>query len=118
MDYRHIEQLQKRAEYERAMSPQVGNSDGSAMQPPNQIKQPGLMDGLKGITERLDRLHQALGILEDRLSPLTGCPIPGAAGNQAQQQPEPAAIDEIARIILRLNSAVSTVESITNRVRI
>lgn len=88
------------------------------MQSRNQINQPGLMEGLNGITDRLDRLHQELSILEDRLSPLTGGSVPGTAGNQAQQQPEPAAIEEIARIILRLNSAVSTVESIANRVRI
>lgn len=131
--YYHEQQNQaQQAAYERAIGAQASNSQcigmldqdgrlesfgGPAMQPRNQINQLGLMDGLNGITDRLDRLHQELDILEDRLSPLTGGPVPTACGNQTQQ-PEPAAIEEIARIIMRLNSAVSTVESIANRVRI
>jgi hypothetical protein len=84
-----------------------------------QIKQPGLMEGLHGVQDLIDRLIAALNGLEDRLSPvLSGC-IPADCGGQStQQSPEPPAIDEIVRILLRLQNAVSSVENITHRVRV
>lgn len=127
-EWAYSQQKAKGAAYERAMREKMNVNHepiyGLGLQGAhpvgqigNQIKQPGLMDGLHGISDRLDQLHQELSILEDRLSPLTGGAVPTPPINQAQQ-PEPAAIEEIARIIMRLNSAISTVESITNRVRI
>jgi hypothetical protein len=84
-----------------------------------QVKQPGLMEGLHGVQDLIDRLIGALNGLEDRISPILSGGIPADCGGQStQQSPEPPAIDEIVRILLRFQNAVSSVENITHRVRV
>jgi hypothetical protein len=135
MDYQHIQQLQKQAAYEQTVGAQQGNSqclgmlhqDGrleayglsSQAQQINQT-QPGLMDGLCGLHDFIDRLNGSLNALEGKLSPILTMQATNSIGGIPPAPPssEPNAIEQLATALRRLQMLEGTIDSLTARARI
>lgn len=86
----------------------------------NQVKQPGLMDGLRGAHDLIDRLNASLNGLEDRLSPLLQAEPVNQIGGIPPQPPscEPTAIELLCGILSRLQMHCSAIDRISDRARV
>ncbi|KAE8757329.1 hypothetical protein FSO04_24215 [Paraburkholderia madseniana] len=133
MDYQHIQQLQKQAAYEQAMGAQQGNSQCLGMlhqdgrleaqgwsTQAQQKHEPGLMDGLRGLHDFIDRLNGSLNALEGKLSPILTTQATNSIGGIPPAPPssELDAIEQLAMALRRLQMLEGTIDSLTGRARI
>jgi hypothetical protein len=82
-------------------------------------KSPSIIDQIGRAHEQLDRLTGAIGCLDERLMPILSFsqPSPISAGMNAVAI-EPPAIEELNRLLLRIQGLVSRVDDITERARV
>lgn len=83
-------------------------------------KTPSIIDQIGHAHDQLDRLTGAIGCLDERLTPILAFsqPSPGSATQSATAIIEPPAVEELNRLLLRIQGLVSRIDGITERARI
>lgn len=106
----------------RDAADEAGPVNGAAMPPEARMMSatapaPPIPMGLEEVQERLDRLYEATGRLEERLAPVLAPDQPGAVAREVTRGASPIG-DRVAGIVTQLDTAVDRLEVLRSRLEV